>query len=342
MRSILLVCACSVLFGCSSESSDDSTSGATDDSVNPQDESVSDRGGFGAGGPGRGDNGGGSVEVADPVPVPIKTKSGKVTLSAENTRIQFVGTHVGEDPNPRVGVFTKFTGEAEVDTETKEIKSVSVEIETASLATVIDNLTTHLKSPDFFDVREYPTAKFTSTRVAPADGDGKYTISGNLTLLKTTKEVSFPATVTVSDDGLLLTGEFTFDRTEFGMDGVQDRVNKKIALTVTIGQKSQLPQGRRGGRGGRGFDPEAIFKRLDANGDGTLTGDEISGRMLENLEAIDKNGDKEVTLEEFQERMQQFRGGRGGGGRGEGGRGGGRRRDGGSQRPQRPVRPEFE
>ena len=112
----------------------------------------------------------------------------------------------------------------------------------------------------------------------------------------------------------------------------------------------------RGGFGaggpGRGVDPEAIFKRLDANGDGTLTGDEISGRMLENLEAIDKNGDDEVTLEEFQERMQQFRGGRGGSGRGEGGRGGsgrgeggrggGRGGDGGSQRSQRPDRPEFE
>ena len=140
------------------------------------------------------------------------------------------------------------------------------------------------------------------------------------------------------------------------MDGVQERVVKQVALTVVIGQKSQLPQGGGGfgggrggrgggggGRGGGGFDPAAIFAQRDADGDGKLAGDEISGRMRENIEAMDTDGDGAITLEEFQARMQQFRGGGGGGGggrRGGGGGGGGRRGgggdEGGSERPQRP------
>jgi hypothetical protein len=43
-----------------------------------------------------------------------------------------------------------------------------------------------------------------------------------------------------------------------------------------------------------------------------LTGDEISERMREDLEATDTDGDGAVSLEEFQARTQQFRGGPGG------------------------------
>lgn len=104
--------------------------------------------------------------------------------------------------------------------------------------------------------------------------------------------------------------------------------------------------GGRGGGGGGGFDPAAMFERADADGDGKLTGDEISGRMLENLEEIDTDGDGAVSLEEFEKRMSEmmarFGGGRGGrgGGRGGGGFGGGG--DPREGRPERPQRPESE
>ncbi|MCO6455298.1 MAG: EF-hand domain-containing protein, partial [Pirellulaceae bacterium] len=79
--------------------------------------------------------------------------------------------------------------------------------------------------------------------------------------------------------------------------------------------------------GGGNFDPAAIFQQRDADGDGKLTGDEISDRMRENLSAIDSDGDGSITLEEFQARMRQFSGGQGGGpgggGPGGGGPGGG-------------------
>ena len=74
------------------------------------------------------------------------------------------------------------------------------------------------------------------------------------------------------------------------------------------------------GGGGRGsFDPEAMFAERDADGDGKLTGDELSDRMRENLEEIDTDSDGSVSKEELVARMSQ-RGGRGGQGgpRGEG------------------------
>ncbi len=99
--------------------------------------------------------------------------------------------------------------------------------------------------------------------------------------------------------------------------------------------------GRRGGGGGR-FDPAAIFADRDADGDGKLTGDEISDRMRENMDQIDTDQDGSVTLEEFQARMQQMFANRGAGGDGPGepgsdrGSGEGDPGEGASDRPQRP------
>jgi polyisoprenoid-binding protein YceI len=188
--------------------------------------------------------------VAEARPVPLELGGAKLT--PENTKIEFVGTHSGNKPDPRTGGFAKFSGAAEVDSDGKTLKSVSVEIETGSLWTQMPPLTAHLNSPDFFDTREYPAAKFESTQIA-ADGDaGQVTITGNLTLLAATREVSFPANVTISGEGLTLTAKFSIDRAEFGMDKLVERVEKTVSLTVVIGEKTQPQQGPVGFGGGRG------------------------------------------------------------------------------------------
>jgi len=94
-------------------------------------------------------------------------------------------------------------------------------------------------------------------------------------------------------------------------------------------------EGPGGGGPGGGFDPEAFFAERDADGDGKLSGEEISERMRGRLEAIDTDGDGAVTKEEFLAGRSQAdgRGGRGGPGGGPG-----RGPDGeGEGRPQRPA-----
>jgi polyisoprenoid-binding protein YceI len=54
---------------------------------------------------------------------------------------------------------------------------------------------THLKSPDFFDVAQYPSATFASTRIEPRGDD--YTVTGDLTLHGVTRPVTL--TVELSD-----------------------------------------------------------------------------------------------------------------------------------------------
>jgi polyisoprenoid-binding protein YceI len=176
----------------------------------------------------------GSSLSADLSPVPVQ--AGTVNLTPQNTKIQFVCAHVGAKPDPRKGSFAKFSGQAQVDPATKALKSLSVEIDTTSLGTEFDKLTNHLKSPDFFEVRKYPTAKFEATKIET--GSKTSQITGKLTLHGVTKEISFPATVQTTVAGLTLHSEFTIDRSEFGMTYDPKKVENKVALTVTIGEKS--------------------------------------------------------------------------------------------------------
>lgn len=97
----------------------------------------------------------------------------------------------------------------------------------------------------FFNVAKYPTAKFEIATVT--EKEGKVTIEGNLTLKETTKPVKFEAVVTVTEnDVTIATEEFTFDRTEFGVNYnsgklfqdlgdkvIKDEVKVKLSVKAT-------------------------------------------------------------------------------------------------------------
>ena len=166
---------------------------------------------------------------------PVPVKSGKVAIRPTNTRIDFVGTHEGPEPNPRKGGFAKFMGKAQV-APSDTLQSIEFAIETASVWTEIPKLTAHLKSPDFFDVREHSKASFQSSSIVATDTPGMFDVVGQFTLLGNTKEIKIPAKVSVTPQGVSLTSEFMIDRTQFGMNYGQGKVANDVSLKVTIGQ----------------------------------------------------------------------------------------------------------
>jgi HlyD family secretion protein len=84
--------------------------------------------------------------------------------------------------------------------------------------------------------------------------------------------------------------------------------------------------GGRGGGGRGGGDPAAFFQRMDQNGDGKITEEEMPEWMKARFAAMDANGDKAIDKEEWQKAAAAFQAG---GGRG--GAGGGRPDAGGGQ-----------
>lgn len=77
----------------------------------------------------------------------------------------------------------------------------------------------HLKSGDFFQVDQYPTASYEITKVTPlTEGDYNTLIDGNLTMRGITKPVSFKANVTVNESQVTIASEPTdIMREDFGV-----------------------------------------------------------------------------------------------------------------------------
>src|SRR5262245_22567911 len=122
--------------------------------------------------------------------------AGEFKLNSENTKIKFVGS---KSDGKHEGGFGKFSGSFKVDGDiTKAQLQVTIEID--SITTDTAKLTAHLKSPDFFDAKRFPEAKFVSTGIKSSP-DG-YTVTGNLTMHGKTHSLSFPAKISVANGTL--------------------------------------------------------------------------------------------------------------------------------------------
>jgi len=76
----------------------------------------------------------------------------------------------------------------------------------------------HLKSPDFFNIEKFPNATFELTKVEEKSGDHNSIITGNLTILETTKSISFSANIKVTENSVNISSEdFSVNRQDWGL-----------------------------------------------------------------------------------------------------------------------------
>lgn len=189
-----------------------------------------------------------------------RIESGTIPIHPETTSIEFTGTHVGDDPLPRLGGFTNFQGTLEVDEAAGSIKSIVVEFDMHSIWTEFDKLTTHLKNADFLEVEKFPEARFVSTSIEP-DGEHTVKITGELTLHGTTREISFPGKYEIDGGHLVLDCRFTIDRTRFGMDQMTSGVEAVVSLEVIVG-KPNNPRTSQDGNGSKKRTKDPVDKSL--------------------------------------------------------------------------------
>jgi polyisoprenoid-binding protein YceI len=86
------------------------------------------------------------------------------------------------------GSFGRWTGTVHVPDGDFARATVDVAIDASSIDTGVDQRDAHLKSPDFFDVAQYPELRFVGTRVQPRSG-AELDIIGDLTIKGITREV---------------------------------------------------------------------------------------------------------------------------------------------------------
>lgn len=157
-------------------------------------------------------------------------------LTGENTTVKFTGT---KKDGKHDGAFPKVEGKLALDSADVSKSKLEVTLDVNAMTTDSEKLTSHLKSPDFFDAAKHPTAKFVSTSIKPGDEKGTYTISGNLTMLGKTHAVTFPAKVAEADGTSTVTGQFEIDRNNWGMTYGKGKVDAAVKISLEVKLKTK-------------------------------------------------------------------------------------------------------
>ncbi|MEE8393765.1 MAG: YceI family protein [Rhodospirillales bacterium] len=133
------------------------------------------------------------------------------------------------------GRFNKISGEILFDSDNPEKSRINVTVDTSSVDTNLVKRDNHLRSPDFFNVLEFPAMTFLSTK-AEKTGENTGTVTGDLTIIGVTRSVTFDVTLNkagphptkkeISAVGFSATG--MIKRSDFGMKfgigGIGDEV----------------------------------------------------------------------------------------------------------------------
>jgi len=152
-----------------------------------------------------------------------------IKLDAEKSKVGFVGT---KTDGKHAGGFKKFKADAMADYENPAAGTLEITIDATSLWSDDEKLTNHLKNPDFFDVRKYPTIVFKATKITADEESAKLT--GQLTMLGKTVEVTVPAKVEANDEDITLTTEFKIDRTKWGMNYGEGKIDNEVAISAVL------------------------------------------------------------------------------------------------------------
>lgn len=171
---------------------------------------------------------------------------GTYVLDKAHTVVGFVARHLMVTKVR--GHFPDFIGTIEVGENPLDSK-VTAEISMASVTTDDERRDGHLRTSDFFDVENYPTMSFKSTKIE-RDGSDQWKLTGDLTLRGVTKPVTldleFNGGLNDSYFGARLgfTASGEINRQDFGvsfnggLDGggvvVSDKVRIEIEAEATL------------------------------------------------------------------------------------------------------------
>ena len=156
-------------------------------------------------------------------------------ITTENSKVEFVAAKVTRSHQ---GSFKQFSGSIDLVPNSLPDSRVTVDIDTSSVQTDEEQLTGHLKTPDFFDVAKFPKATFVSTKIEPNNASGAtHTVTGNFELHGIKKSVSFPAIIQLTNDSVSVNAEFSINRKDFGLlypGKADDLIRDGVVIKLTV------------------------------------------------------------------------------------------------------------
>ncbi len=183
----------------------------------------------------------------------VATTSGNDYTIDSSSTIGFTGNGVGKN---HPGTLKVEEGKISVKDGKVSAGSFSININSIGLTEPAEMIQTklkgHLLSEDFFHEAKFPTAKFEVTNIVDYTSNGtdktvvagaNALVSGNLTLKDATKNVTFPANISVSETEISAKANFNIDRSQWNMSYGNDKslkdkfISPEVNITLDIKAK---------------------------------------------------------------------------------------------------------
>lgn len=160
-------------------------------------------------------------------------------IDAVHSSVLFRAKHLGV--TYFYGRFNEFSGNITMDETDISKSKVEFEVKTASVDTANKKRDQHLRSPDFFNTKQFPVITFKSTKVsAKAGQENMLEVTGDFALHGVKKSITVDIEITGKTNfpqvgevmGFLTT--FDIKRSEYGINFGMESVNDEIQITVSI------------------------------------------------------------------------------------------------------------
>ena len=172
------------------------------------------------------------------VAMPAMAESVTYTVDPDHAQIHFTYSHMGF--SNMKGLIAVSEGSVTYDPEKPAKSSIEITAQIDTISVGVAALDDHLKAVDFFDVANFPTATFKSTKVESA-GEGKLTLSGDLTIRDKTIPATFSVNVNkVGEHPMRKTPAIGFDATgqierpAFGIDTYTMVTGPGVKLDISL------------------------------------------------------------------------------------------------------------
>jgi len=183
-----------------------------------------------------------SLAIAAALALPMSAQAAdNYKLDPTHTSVFFHANHIGY--SKVFGLFRDVSGEFTLDEDNLSANKVRILIKAASIDTNEKARDEHLRSPDFFNAKEFGEIVFVGTRVEKT-GDKAGKLHGDLTMLGVTKPATLDITLNkiaphpvpkynkVQTAGFSARG--TIKRTDWGMKYGVPGVSDEIALMIEV------------------------------------------------------------------------------------------------------------
>jgi polyisoprenoid-binding protein YceI len=161
---------------------------------------------------------------------------GEFTIDGVHSTVIFKIKHMNTGWS--FGRFDDIKGTFTIDPAKPEASKVDVTIAAESIDTNNKGRDDDLRGPNFFDVKQFPTATFKSKSVAKKS-DNVYAVTGDLTVHGVTKPVTIDMEQTGQMEGKKGSkagyfGMLTVKRSDYGMTYMQDGLSDEVQLTLSF------------------------------------------------------------------------------------------------------------